>query len=99
MAALSSALDQIHNLQLGENNNPEYSWAEDEKELITQFHFQLTRTLNMEHLKDKYDELLRKVFVPVLSGENRSIENIKYLYKQIGYTRDIVAGKGEYNLT
>ena len=99
MAALSSALDQIHNLQLGENNNPEYCWAEDEKELITQFHFQLTRTSNMENLKDKYDELLRKVFVPVLSGENTSTENIKYLYKLIGYTRDIVAGKGEYNLT
>ena len=28
-----------------------------------------------------------------------SIEHIKIIYKLIGYTRDIIAGKGEYNLT
>lgn len=100
MSALSSAMDQIHDLQLGENNNPEYSWAEDVKELLTQFHFQLTRTANIEHLKDKYRVILRKVFEPVFAGDiYHSTENIKYLYKVIGYTRDIVAGKGEYNLT
>ena len=99
MSALSSALDKISSLQLGENNNPEYSWAEDITELLTQFHFQLTRTADIEHLKDKYQELLKKVFTPVFVGESQSIENIKYLYKLIGYTRDIVAGKGEYTLT
>ncbi len=99
MSALSSALDKIDGLQLGENNNPEYSWAEDIKDLLIQFNFQLTRTGDIKNLEDKYQELLKKVFIPVFTGVEKSIENVKYLYKLIGYTRDIVAGKGEYNLT
>ena len=108
MSALSSALDKIENLQLGENNNPEYTWSQNIEEMITQFHFQLTRTSDIKNLKDKYQELLKKIFVPVFTGVYESIESIesieyieyiKYLYKLIGYTRDIIAGKGEYNLT
>lgn len=99
MSALSSALDQIESLQIGENNHPEYSWSEEVKELLVQFNFQLTRTSDTKHLEDKYQELLKKVFTPVFTGVDKSTENIKYLYKMIGYTRDIIAGKGEYTLT
>jgi hypothetical protein len=99
MSALLSALDTIERLQLGENNNPEYTWSNDVEEMITQFHFQLTRTSDTIHLEDKYQELLKKIFVPVFNGEIQSIEYIKLIYKLIGYTRDIVSGKGEYNLT
>ena len=60
MSALSSALDQIESLQIGENNHPEYSWSEEVKELLVQFNFQLTRTSDTKHLEDKYQELLKK---------------------------------------
>jgi hypothetical protein len=99
MTALSSALDKIENLQLGENLNPEYSWSENIQETITQFHFQLTRTSNTNNLENKYQELLKKIFTPIFSEETSSLEYMETLYKLIGYTRDIVAGKGEYNLT
>lgn len=99
MTALSAALDQIVNLQIGENNTVEYTWSKNIEELLTQFNFQLTRTSDTTHLENKYQELLKSVFVPVLLGTSQSTEYIKHLYKLIGYTRDIVAGKGEYNLT
>jgi hypothetical protein len=95
MSALSSALDQIHHLQLGENMNKEYSWSTNIEELIVEFHFQLTRTSDTKILEDKYQELLQKIF----TQEINSIKYIKIIYKLIGYTRDIIAGKGEYNLT
>ena len=95
MSALSSALDQIDHLQLGENMNPEYSWSESMEEMIIQFHFQLNRTIETKNLEDKYQELLKKIFT--ING--CETKYIKIIYKLIGYTRDIVAGKGEYNLT
>ena len=102
MSALSSALDRIEQLQIGENMNQEYSWSQNIEELITQFHFQLTRTSDTKNLEDKYQELLKKIFIPVFTQDTEypiSTEYIKIIYKLIGYTRDIVAGKGEYNLT
>ena len=62
MSALSSTLDKIEYLQLGENMNPEYSWSENMEEMITQFHFQLNRTTETKNLEDKYQELLKKIF-------------------------------------
>ena len=43
MSAISSALDNIEKMQIGENNNSEYCWSKDIRELITQFNFQMTR--------------------------------------------------------
>jgi len=102
MSALSAALDNMGSLQLGENMNLEYTWSTNIEELITQFYFQLTRTYDLKNLEDKYKELLKQVFhfmgktseTPLLSTTY-----IKIIYKLIGHTRDIVAGKGEYNLT
>ena len=96
MSALSSALDHI---QLGENNTLEWSWSENTKELLTQFNFQLTRTSDITNLEVKYQDILRKVFIPTFNKTSRSNELVKCLYKLIGYTRDIVSGKGEYNLS
>lgn len=112
MSALSTALDNMQSLQLGQNKNLEYTWSTKPSELITQFYFQLTRTSDIKHLEDKYQELLKKVFnMSINSPINSKTENIYYIeyqnlmlniktvYKLIGHTRDIVAGKGEYNLT
>ena len=98
MSALSSALDQIDHLQLGENMNPEYSWSEDIEKMIIQFHFQLNRTTETKNLEDKYQELLKKIFIEKEADKHQT-KYIKIIYKLIGYTRDIIAGKGEYNLT
>ena len=99
MSAISSALDNIEKMQIGENNNSEYCWSKDIRELITQFNFQMTRNGNMKELEDKYQEILKQVFVPVFNGTSTSTEYIKIIYKLIGYTRDIIAGKGEYTLS
>ena len=94
MAALSSAMDSINNMKLGENMNTEYKWNSNYNELIVQFYFQLTRTTNENQLKRIFNVLLVKTF-----SERIDIENIKLLYKLIANTRDIIAGKGEYLLS
>ena len=99
MSAISSALDNIEKMQIGENNNSEYCWSKDIRQLITQFNFQMTRNGNMKELEDKYQDILKQVFVPVFNGTTTSTEYIKIIYKLIGYTRDIVSGKGEYTLS
>lgn len=99
MAALSSALDTMQTLQLGENGTVEYGWSNEVHELITQFNFQLVRCSDHEELKRKYQELLYKLYSPLIQPRKQfNLENCKMVYKLIGYTRDIVAGKGEYQL-
>lgn len=95
MTAQTSALNQMQSLQLRENNSLEYGWKSNNvQELITQFQFQLVRSKNIEGLKREYENLLKLVFI-----DNVNVEYIKVIYKLIGYTRDIVSGKGEYSLT
>ena len=98
MSTLCAALDnEITKLKISENKNLEYTWSHDIEDLLVQFNFQLVRTTNTEALKDKYQNILKKI----LNGSNESnqLEYIKIIYKLIGYTRDIISGKGEYNLT
>lgn len=94
MSALSSALDTINNLKIGENGNLEYKWNSNFNELIVQYYFQLNRSENIENLKKIFNILLNKIFI-----ENFNKENIKLVYKLIANTRDIISGKGEYLLT
>tara|TARA_Y100000591_G_scaffold247071_1_gene218137 strand:- start:4008 stop:5834 length:1827 start_codon:yes stop_codon:yes gene_type:complete len=99
MAALSSALDTMQTLQLGENGTVEYGWSNEVQELITQFNFQLVRCSNHQELKNMYQKLLYKLYLPLIQqGKQLNLENCKMVYRLIGYTRDIVAGKGEYQL-
>ena len=98
MAMLSAALDnEISKIQLGENMNQEYKWSTDIEELLTQLTFQLTRTSNTKELENQYQELLKKIFIEV--ENSKDTKYIKLIYKLIGYTRDIISGKGEYMLT
>jgi len=99
MTALLSALDSLHNMQLGENRTLEYAWSTNMQELITQFQFQLVRTTDMKHLEEKYQELLAHIFTPLLTGSDTNLDYVRAIYKLIGYTRDIIAGKGEYQLS
>jgi hypothetical protein len=77
-------------MQEGENGHNEYSWVENDcKESMTQFFFQLVRKAN--HLEPKLDSLIQSC--------KSSPYHLSLLYRMIGQTRDIIAGKGEYQLT
>jgi len=97
MTTLVSSLDQ-HNpsQQLGENNHAEYSWSNDIEEKIVQFNFQLVRTSDKNQLhvlKCKLQELLRDI-----SKVSCKEYYLTILFRLACHTRDIIAGKGEYNL-
>ena len=97
MAALTSALDHM---QIGENGSLEIGWSNNVQELLTQFQFQLVRNKStLDDLKKAYENIFVKIFVvPTRDGEVVNMEYVKVFYKVIGYTRDIISGKGEYNL-
>ena len=94
---LSTALDKVRDLQLGENKNLEYKWSnENFATLLTQFYFQLTRPADLSALTIKYQELLKNIFK---NQKDYKVEEIKLLFKLVAHTRDIVEGKGEYEFT
>lgn len=98
MTALVEALDNYTPTQLGENGHVEYGWSNSIQEQILQFSFQVTRTNNigMASLESKLTQLLT-----VLKSRDKTPEGAKYLdilFKIIAHTRDIIDGKGEYNL-
>lgn len=94
MAAMIRALDK----QFGENGHLEYSWSNEIREKIVQFSFQLTRT--DEKTVEKLRFHLKNILITL--NQQKIHENMYYLsllYRMIGYTRDIVDGKGEYLLS
>ena len=104
MAKLVSALDAHTGTQLGENGHTEYSWSNETKEKILQLSFQLTRTsdpVQLAKLRTIYQDLVEKVFYAKSSedvSEDQLAEWRGALTAMPLHTRDIVAGKGEYNL-
>ena len=106
MSALISALD--NNLkQRGENGHVEYTWSNDIREKICQFNFQLVRTneANVNNLENMLKDLIFQLCF-IVTNDNRSPSEkevakayLTILYKLVGYTRDIINGKGEYHLT
>lgn len=100
MTALVSAMDSMTLNQVGENNHIEYSWSCDNQEKILQLSFQLTRTNDKkqnEELGTRYFSLIKEA-VRCKDGEKINKKDISLLYRLMVHTRDIVKGKGEYNL-
>tara|TARA_B100001093_G_scaffold516247_2_gene594581 strand:- start:100 stop:1884 length:1785 start_codon:yes stop_codon:yes gene_type:complete len=99
MAALTSALNSLDNMQIGENNSIEYGWSLEVQEMIVQLQFQLTRCDDNQliNLKLKFIQILERIFDNYLICKNNEL--IKIIYKIIAHTRDIKNGKGEYNLS
>jgi len=87
-------------MQFGENHAIEYVRANNElEELIKQFKVQLVRTANLNNLKEHYEKILKLIFfVENDKTHTLKIEYVKVIFELIGYTRDIIAGKGEYKL-
>jgi len=100
MSAVVAALDKHTPSSIGENGHRQYTWSHDLTEKIVQLSFQLTRTA-----KETVRTTLAQKFREILSGlpltaETDSGENILSLVvRMIGHTRDIVGGKGEYELS
>jgi len=98
-------------LQYGEKGHLEYAWSNDIRERIIQLNFQLVRTdtTNTSKLQDIYSQLIGELLVHKynfnetnsfsLLQKEIAMELLKILYKMIGFTRDIVDGKGEYTLS
>ena len=91
----------------GENGHIELAWSTQMHEKIVQFQFQLTRMdetrlKKMEHLlKDMLSDIQHMLRDTLKTFEEKKMakEYLCMLYKMIGYTRDIVNGKGEYELS
>ena len=107
MAALVNALDNYTPKQFGENGEIEYGFSSSIKELILQLSFQLTRTdkSGLVRLQNTLKMLLKSIKniidskSSLLEEKNLALGYLSILYKMIGHTRDIIDGKGEYNLT
>jgi hypothetical protein len=88
----------------GKNGQKEYTWSENTKERILQFSYQLTRTddeklFSLEIILHKILESLQDELSVGEILVSEYLEQMSILYKLIGYTRDIVDGKGEYMLS
>lgn len=97
------------NVKYGENAHIEYSWSNKLRENILQFFFQLTHSTDentVVNLKFVYRNLLENILPnqnPHQQNNKITDEELKLcaitIYKMIGQTRDIVSGKGLYNLS
>ena len=105
MTALVTALDNYTNKHIGENGHVEYGWSNNIKERIIQFSFQVTRTddKGLKKLKIILKDILTVLKYNINMGSlpEREVakDYLSLLYRIIGHTRDIIDGKGEYNLT
>lgn len=92
MSSLVSALDNINNIQYGENCHIEYNWSEVEQECICQLYFQLVRTNNCSTIKR-----LRRIYREIYEKGGKKVKIL--MLKMLANTRDIDGGKGEYSLS
>ena len=98
MSALVAALDTHTPTEVGDNGHLQYGWSHDIKEKILQFSFQLTRcdkNVVRTSLASKFREILTQVPISAQVDDNNFLTLIMQM---IAHTRDIVNGKGEYEL-
>jgi hypothetical protein len=79
---------------VGENAHIDHGWSYNMDEKIVQFFFQLVRCKNHKQLKVQINDILQSF----RGRELGCIPQMTVMYKLIGQTRDIVAGKGEQQL-
>lgn len=95
MSQFVSAADKYTPRQFGENANIEYGYSNSLDEKIVQFFFQLVRTSDTSSLEKQLYDMLNFI----KGNEKHYINELTILFKLIAQTRDIIAGKGEYNLS
>ena len=90
--------------QIGENGSIEYAWSNNIREKIIQLNFQLTRTKRdtIDSLAIQTNDILNyltRSYLSVVISREEYIESMSIMYRMIGFTRDIIDGKGEYSLS
>tara|TARA_B100000963_G_C22615309_1_gene667019 strand:- start:704 stop:2473 length:1770 start_codon:yes stop_codon:yes gene_type:complete len=99
MSHVVAALDSHTSTVVGENGHLQYGWSNDFKESLLQFSFQLTRT-SKEHCRNSLANKFRDILSRLnLNDKHDSDYVLSLIVKMIAHTRDIVSGKGEYELT
>lgn len=99
-----SPLDNFTSSQFGEKGNIEYTWSNNIQEQILQLNFQLTRTNDTNTIKNlsvKTDKILTEIislYKTNIISRDEYLDYMSIMYRIIGYTRDIISGKGEYIL-
>jgi hypothetical protein len=102
---MSSLIQALDSKQVGENGTYEYTWAANSssiEEKLVQINFQLVRNQHRESSLIPNFYLLLSNLKELYDNNDTTIDYKKYiamLYKMVGYTRDIIIGKGEYELT
>ena len=100
MSNFVNALKTFTNTQVGEKGHAEKAWSFDIDEKITQFFFQLVRCKDHSDLERHLHDILSTLTHAMrTSPTQEAIDRLTLMYKLIGQTRDIVAGKGEQQLT
>ena len=100
MSNFINALKTFTNTQVGEKGHAENAWSFDIDEKITQFFFQLVRCENHSDLERHLHDILGNLtYIMRTNPSQEAINRLTIVYKLIGQTRDIIAGKGEQQLT
>lgn len=100
MASVIQGLDSHIPMTTGENGHTAFDWSYDFQEKFSQFFFQLVRSKNKENLEKQLDSMLTYYSKPN-PNYTSAIENITLLtklFKMVAQTRDVIDGKGEYDL-
>lgn len=85
--------------QYGENKHLEYGWSSDVQEELFQLTYQLTRcnSQRMVELANRLESIIQKIIIcDITLGKYQEL--MITAYKLIGYTRDVIYGKGECDL-
>jgi hypothetical protein len=99
-----SSIDNFTSTQIGEKGCREYKWSNNVKEKILQLNFQLTRSynpstiINLSILTDKILVELVSSYKANIIFRDEYLELMSLMFRTIGFTRDIIDGKGEYTL-
>ena len=104
MSAFIKSLDNYTPIQFGQNGHAEYGWSNNIQERIAQLHMQLIRTgrNTVEALGDIFDNIIQDIQSQYNSdkiSKEQMVDMLSVMYKMVGFTRDIIDGKGEYTLS
>lgn len=101
-AALINALDNFTPAQLGENGSTEYTWSNQLQEQILQLSFQLVRDKKKTQTT-QLQTIANTIFQTIVSYKTTQVamyrKYMSIMIRLIAQTRDIVDGKGEYDLS
>ena len=89
--------------QIGEKGHMEYSWSKDLRERTLQLHFQLVRGANVQTVMDIFEKIIMTIqlmyYKDKIMSDEIFFKHVFILCKMICHTRDVIDGKGEYNLS